>query len=178
MLGMMKNNQGGYQQAVTFYEKSLEIKRKTLPEDDVSLAPTYGNIGLVYDNMGEYSKALEYYEKSLKIKEISLPPTHPNLAASYNNIGHSYEDMQEYSKLVGLCNGELKDNFIIISNLFLSVDLLLSFFCSRYSIMMLGMIGKWLRIKLGATYNYLIMFYCIRVSINNNKMYVHIDQQQ
>ncbi|CAF4712581.1 unnamed protein product, partial [Rotaria socialis] len=65
MLGMMKNNQGGYQQAVTFYEKSLEIKRQTLPEDDVSLAPTYGNIGLVYDNMGEYSKALEYYEKSL-----------------------------------------------------------------------------------------------------------------
>ncbi|CAM4867324.1 unnamed protein product [Rotaria socialis] len=62
--------------------------------------------------------------------------------------------------------------------LFFFVDLLLSFFCSRYSIMMLGMIGKWLRIKLGATYNYLIMFYCIRVSINNNKMYVHIDQQQ
>ncbi|CAF4713474.1 unnamed protein product, partial [Rotaria socialis] len=74
-LGYLKDDQGEYQQAVTFYEKSLEIKRKTLPEDDVSLAPTYGNIGLVYDNMGEYSKALEYYEKSHKIFEISLPPT-------------------------------------------------------------------------------------------------------
>ncbi|CAM2729054.1 unnamed protein product, partial [Rotaria socialis] len=85
-LGILKNDQGQYQAAVTFYEKSLEIKRKALPEDDVSLADTYGNIGIVYKNMGEYSKALEYYEKSLKIKEISLPPTHPDLAASYGNI--------------------------------------------------------------------------------------------
>ncbi|CAM4763049.1 unnamed protein product [Rotaria magnacalcarata] len=27
-----------------------------------------------------------------------------------------------------------------------------------YSIMVLGMLDKWLRIKLGATYNYLVMF--------------------
>ncbi|CAF4725191.1 unnamed protein product, partial [Rotaria socialis] len=43
-LGILKNDQGQYQAAVTFYEKSLEIKRKALPEDDVSLADTYGNI--------------------------------------------------------------------------------------------------------------------------------------
>ncbi|CAF5026612.1 unnamed protein product, partial [Rotaria socialis] len=82
MLGMMKNKQGEYQQAVTFYEKSLAIKRKTLPEDHASLAHTYSNIGAVYNNMGEYSKALEYYEKSLKIREKALPPTHPDLATS------------------------------------------------------------------------------------------------
>ncbi|CAF3745036.1 unnamed protein product, partial [Rotaria socialis] len=80
MLGMMNYHLGEYQQAVTFYEKSLEIYRKKLPEDDASLAPTYGNIGGVYDNMGEYSKALEYYGKSLKIRENVLPPTHPDLA--------------------------------------------------------------------------------------------------
>ncbi|CAF4953134.1 unnamed protein product, partial [Rotaria socialis] len=34
-LGILKNDQGQYQAAVTFYEKSLEIKRKALPEDDV-----------------------------------------------------------------------------------------------------------------------------------------------
>ncbi|CAF5029422.1 unnamed protein product, partial [Rotaria socialis] len=70
-LGWLKKNQGEYQKAVTFYEKSLAIERKTLPEDDASLAPTYNCIGLVYNNMGEYSKALEYYEKAHKILEIS-----------------------------------------------------------------------------------------------------------
>ncbi|CAF2060552.1 unnamed protein product [Rotaria magnacalcarata] len=98
MLGMLKDDQGKYQEAVKFYEKSLEIKRKTLPEDDASLAPTYSNIGEVYRNMGEYSRALEYYEKSLKIIEISLHPTHPDLASSYNNIGEVYRNMGEYSK--------------------------------------------------------------------------------
>ncbi|CAM4800509.1 unnamed protein product [Rotaria magnacalcarata] len=98
MLGLMKNSQGKYPEAIKFYEKSLEIERETLPEDDSSLAPTYCAIGLVYNNMGEYSKALEYYEKAHKIFEISLPPTHPELATSYNNIGSVYDSMGEYSK--------------------------------------------------------------------------------
>ncbi|CAF1494716.1 unnamed protein product, partial [Rotaria magnacalcarata] len=98
MLGYLKDQQGKYPEAVKFYEKSLEIKRKTLPEDDASLATSYNNIGGVYDRMGEYSKALEFYEKSHKILEISLPPTHPNLASSYNNIGEVYRNMGEYSK--------------------------------------------------------------------------------
>ncbi|CAF4639228.1 unnamed protein product, partial [Rotaria magnacalcarata] len=85
-LGYLKDQQGKYQKTVKFYEKSLEIKRKTLPEDDASLTPTYSNIGVVYYNMGEYSKALEFYEKSLKIREISLPANHLDLATSYNNI--------------------------------------------------------------------------------------------
>ncbi|CAF2232558.1 unnamed protein product, partial [Rotaria magnacalcarata] len=59
-LGWLKVDQGEYKAAVKFYEKSLEIKRKTLPGDDASLGPTYNNIGQVYNDMGEYSKALEY----------------------------------------------------------------------------------------------------------------------
>ncbi|CAM4982860.1 unnamed protein product [Rotaria socialis] len=97
-LGVINCHQGEYQKAATFYEKSLEIKRKTLPKDDAPLAPTYSNIGLVYNSMGEYSRALEYYEKSYKILEISLPPNHPDLATSYNNIGSVYDNMGEYSK--------------------------------------------------------------------------------
>ncbi|CAF1531160.1 unnamed protein product, partial [Rotaria magnacalcarata] len=67
-LGYLKDQQAKYSAAVKFYEKSLEIQRKTLPRDDASLANTYNNIGGVYDSMDEYSKALEFYEKSRKIK--------------------------------------------------------------------------------------------------------------
>ncbi|CAM4897154.1 unnamed protein product [Rotaria socialis] len=96
-LGMMKHHQGEYQQAVTFYEKSLAIERKTLPEDHASLAPTYSNIGAVYKNMGEYSKALDYFKKTIKIKEKALPPTHPSLAGSYLNFAACYEKMGDYT---------------------------------------------------------------------------------
>ena len=97
-LGQLKRSQGEYNEAVTFYERYLKIQRRTLPEDDPSLAPAYNNLAVVYNNMGEYSKALEYYEKSHKIREKALPANHPSLATSYNNIGQVYNNMGEYSK--------------------------------------------------------------------------------
>jgi tetratricopeptide (TPR) repeat protein len=97
-LGLMKDSQGEYEEALTFYEKTLEIDKKTLSPNDPELAKTFNNIGLVYDNIGEYSKALSSYEKALEIKQQSLPSNHPSLAASYNNIGVVYRKMSEYSK--------------------------------------------------------------------------------
>jgi tetratricopeptide (TPR) repeat protein len=97
-LGTMKRNQGEYKEAITYYEKGLEIKKKTLPANHLSLAVSYNNIGLVYKNMGEYSKALSSHEKALEIQQQSLPANHPDLAASYNNIGAVYYNMGEYSK--------------------------------------------------------------------------------
>ncbi|CAF4970370.1 unnamed protein product, partial [Rotaria magnacalcarata] len=92
-LGWLKDDQGKYQEAVKFYEKSLEIKRKTLPDDDASLAPTYSAIGIVYNNMGEYTRALKFYKKANKINLQSLPPNHPHIASDYNNIGLVYDNM-------------------------------------------------------------------------------------
>jgi tetratricopeptide (TPR) repeat protein len=97
-LGLMKDSQGEYKEAITFCEKALDIYKKTLPSNHPNLAGSYNNIGLVYCNMGEYSKALSYYEKVLEIQQQSFPSNHRNLAASYNNIGAVYYNMGEYSK--------------------------------------------------------------------------------
>ncbi|CAF5032533.1 unnamed protein product, partial [Rotaria sp. Silwood1] len=97
-LGRVKWQQGQYEKEITFYEKSLKIYRKTLPEDHPSLAATYSNIGLAYNNMGEYPKALEFYEKTIKIEEKVLSPNDPALAASYINIGGVYNNMGDYLK--------------------------------------------------------------------------------
>jgi tetratricopeptide (TPR) repeat protein len=97
-LGWIKNDQGKYQEALSFYGKALEIRQKILPPNHPSLAESYSNIGLVYDNMGEYSKALSFYEKTLEIDENTTPLNHLDLASSYNNIGVVYDKMGEYSK--------------------------------------------------------------------------------
>jgi tetratricopeptide (TPR) repeat protein len=97
-LGSIKIDQGEYEEAITFYEKSLEISRKTLPSNHPDLAHSYTNIGAAYDNMGDYPKALSYYEKALEIKQKSLPPNHPDLAHSYDNIGAAYDNMGDYPK--------------------------------------------------------------------------------
>ncbi|CAF4511448.1 unnamed protein product, partial [Rotaria sp. Silwood2] len=98
MLGWVYNGLGEYSKAITFYERALDIKEKTVPQNLPDLASSYNNIGNVYAKTGEYSKALLYYEKDLKISQKTLPPNHPDLAASYNNIGLVYDNMGEYSK--------------------------------------------------------------------------------
>ena len=97
-LGCIKDQQGDYKGALSFYERALEIRKKSLPANHPSLGTTYNNIGEVYDNMGEYSKALSFYERALEIRQKSLPANHPDLATTYNNIGSVYDKMSEYSK--------------------------------------------------------------------------------
>jgi tetratricopeptide (TPR) repeat protein len=97
-LGRIKNRQGDYEKAISFYEKELEIDQKSFSSNPIPLAYTYNNIGTVYDSMKEYSNAQFYYEKALEIYQKHLPPDHQDLAASYNNIGFLYNNMGEYSK--------------------------------------------------------------------------------
>ncbi|CAF3934784.1 unnamed protein product [Rotaria sp. Silwood1] len=107
-LGWVKDDQGQYERAITYYTKAIKIKEQNSSEDELDLSPYYNNIAMVYDNMGEYSKALEFYEKSLKIKEKALPPNHPSLADSYNNISQVYKNMGDYSKALEFSEKALK----------------------------------------------------------------------
>ncbi|CAF0899393.1 unnamed protein product [Adineta steineri] len=97
-LGCIKDAQGKYQDALTFYKKSLVIKQKALSPNDPELAKSYNNIGLVHDSMGNYPKALSSHEKALEIWQQSLPSNHPSLAMSYNNIGLVHDNMGNYPK--------------------------------------------------------------------------------
>ncbi|CAF1263165.1 unnamed protein product [Adineta steineri] len=97
-LGSIKDDQGKYEEALTFYEKSLAIHQKTLPSNHPDLASSYNDIGVVLHNMGKYPKALSYFEKVLEIKQQSLPSNPSDLAYPYNNIGAVYYDMGNYPK--------------------------------------------------------------------------------
>jgi tetratricopeptide (TPR) repeat protein len=97
-IALAKDEQGEYEEAITFYDKAIEIYKKTLPLNDLSFASTYNNIGNVYRNMGDYPKALSSYEKAHEIKQQSLPPNHPDLAGSYNNMGIVHKNMGDYPK--------------------------------------------------------------------------------
>jgi tetratricopeptide (TPR) repeat protein len=99
-LGCVKDNQGQYGKAISYYRKGLEIQQNSLPPTHPDLANSYNNIGEVYRNMGEYSTALSFYEKTRAILEETLPADHPDLATSYNNIGLVYKKMSEYSKVL------------------------------------------------------------------------------
>jgi tetratricopeptide (TPR) repeat protein len=73
---------GHYSTALEFYEKALEIQKKSFPPNHPDLALTYNCIGLAHYSMQDNSAALSFFQKTLEIQEISLPLNHPDLAAT------------------------------------------------------------------------------------------------
>jgi tetratricopeptide (TPR) repeat protein len=96
-LGLAKDNQGEFDEAIKYYEKSLNIYKKRRP-DDPDLAITYNNVGKLYYDKQEYMKALYAHQKALDIRQQSLPTDDPGLAMSYNNIGAVCEVLNDYPK--------------------------------------------------------------------------------
>ena len=107
-LGRVKDIQGEYEAALSFHNKSLEIRERILSPNDPDLAYSYGNIGIVYYNMGNYSTALSYYDKELEMKKIAFASNDPALAKCYNNIGLVYDDMGDYTRALSYYEKDLE----------------------------------------------------------------------
>ncbi|CAF2035288.1 unnamed protein product [Rotaria magnacalcarata] len=107
-LGLLSNEKGKYTEAASFYEMSLKLNQRNLPEDHPSLANTYNNLGQAYQNMDNYSKALEFYDKARRIKEKTLAPYNPDLAIFYGNIGQVYSKMCQYEKALEFYEKDLE----------------------------------------------------------------------
>jgi tetratricopeptide (TPR) repeat protein len=99
-IGVIKDRQGKYAEAIEYCEKSIQIEETIADPNDPDLATSYNNIGGVYYNMGEYVKALEYYNKALEIRRKTLSENDPDIAQSYNNIGLMYDKMGDYKTAV------------------------------------------------------------------------------
>ncbi|CAF3506176.1 unnamed protein product [Rotaria sp. Silwood1] len=82
--------------ALSYFQRALQIRQKSLPSNHPYLAITYNNIGGVYRSIGDCSTAISYFEKALEIQQKSLASNHPNLAMTYNNIALVYQSMEDY----------------------------------------------------------------------------------
>jgi tetratricopeptide (TPR) repeat protein len=107
-LGWCMKKQKKYKEAITFYEKSLEIKQKVLHSNHPSFVSSFNEIGSVYQQMNEHSKALLYYEKGLEIQLETQPSDQSHLASSYNKIGSVYKKMNEHSKALAFHEGAVE----------------------------------------------------------------------
>lgn len=78
-----KGNIAAYQvflkEALTFFEKALNITEKLYPDaPHILKSQILGNLGNVYDDLGEFLKSSQYYELSLNMKkEIFKTDQHP-----------------------------------------------------------------------------------------------------
>lgn len=97
MLGLVKSDQGNYEDAIEFYTKSVRINRMLPPPIHPDLSASYTDLGLAYSNIGHYAHALSSYKKALDIQEKTLPSDHPDLSITYNNMGNVYYKINKLS---------------------------------------------------------------------------------
>jgi tetratricopeptide (TPR) repeat protein len=82
-----------FENALSFYEKALQIQKISLPQYHSDFAWTYMQIGQVYYSIGKYSTALSYFERGLEIGEVSLPENHQLLKTLRQNIAFTEKEL-------------------------------------------------------------------------------------
>ncbi|CAF1269507.1 unnamed protein product [Adineta steineri] len=101
-LGWSNKNQKKYDQAIVFFEKSLEIKQQIYPSNHHALATSFNEIGSVYERKIEYDKAWFYYKKGLNIQLETSPVNGPALAATFSSIGSVLVKMDNYPEALSI----------------------------------------------------------------------------
>jgi tetratricopeptide (TPR) repeat protein len=115
-IGDIRDDEGRYENAISSYEKALEIEENHFTPDQSKLGAIYMNIGLVYMKMGEHTKAAQINEKGVEIlqkisslnysdlatslhyPDLATSSNHPDLTTSYIDVGETNNEMGEYSK--------------------------------------------------------------------------------
>ena len=103
-IGLVLHNQGNYEKALEYHEKSLKIRQEI--GDKKGIGDCYSNIGIIYKIQGNYEKALEYHEKNLKIKQEIGDKR--GMGISYNNIGNIYTEQGNYEMALEYYEKSLK----------------------------------------------------------------------
>jgi tetratricopeptide (TPR) repeat protein len=94
-----------HKMALEYYEKSLEIRRNTLPEEHPAVAASLLSIGSVYFNMGKHKDALGYINASYEIRrklcgKADLDKADLSLAESLNWLGHQHSATGKYQAAI------------------------------------------------------------------------------
>jgi hypothetical protein len=68
---------GRYQDALAMNEKTLEFRRRVLPENHPDIGISCLNLGMSFGMVVDLSRALQFAREALRIFQATLPPSHP-----------------------------------------------------------------------------------------------------
>ena len=92
-VGSVYSNLGKDDEALRYYNESLEMTQRLFKGDHTSIATSLNNVGSVYDNLGKYDEALRYCKDSLEMKQRLFKGDHSSIATSLNNIASIYSNL-------------------------------------------------------------------------------------
>ncbi len=78
-LAAMYGTVGRHQDALVLLEKTLEFRRRVLPENHPEIGSSCFNLSLSYREAGDFHRASERAREALHIWQAALPPSHPDV---------------------------------------------------------------------------------------------------
>ena len=70
---------GRQQDALALEEKTLEFRRRVLPQNHPEIGISCFNISSSYRQAGDFHRAIERAREALRIWQAALPPSHPHV---------------------------------------------------------------------------------------------------
>ena len=70
---------GRHQDALVMMEKTLEFRRRVLPENHPDIGISCFNLGIACHKVGDMYRALQFAREALRIFQATLPPSHPHV---------------------------------------------------------------------------------------------------
>ncbi|MEN8125363.1 MAG: CHAT domain-containing tetratricopeptide repeat protein [Bacteroidota bacterium] len=98
-LGYINTEIGDYSMAVKYYQRSLDLYKDILGENNVDIAQSYTKIAVEYRNLGLRKKELESLLKAKTIWEkLNLDENRASLYNCYGNLFHWYSYYGDFDK--------------------------------------------------------------------------------
>jgi tetratricopeptide (TPR) repeat protein len=87
-----------YDQAVTQYERILELRRATLGPDDENTWAAMNDLGEVYKRLKRYEEAEELLKSALASKRAKLGNDNRSTQRTVNNLGGLYRELKRFEE--------------------------------------------------------------------------------
>ncbi|CAF1200415.1 unnamed protein product [Rotaria sp. Silwood1] len=95
-LGLIYTNLKNYNQALLYYNLSLETKSNETLNDYVTISNIHNQIGKIFYQQEKFDKALEKFQYALDMQLEHLSSTHPSLINTYELLAMTYEENNDY----------------------------------------------------------------------------------
>ncbi|KAM7438388.1 hypothetical protein ABFA07_012101 [Porites harrisoni] len=98
-LGVLYYKTNRLDEALTYYNRCLELHRKTLPPTDSLIPTTLNNIGVVYKSMARWEECAKVLEEALQLYEDAyFGQIPPDVGGTLLNLGMAYFRLYDANK--------------------------------------------------------------------------------
>ena len=89
-----------FDQALHYYNRSLEFERVSGDSKHVFMAQLYNGIAILHSKNGKYVQAVPYYEKALEISKVANGEISSHVSDIYGNLGFNYQVYGDFEKSI------------------------------------------------------------------------------